>query len=43
MHRAVAQYELRPVIDSTFPLEKGSAAFERLRSGQHFGKIVLAV
>jgi NADPH:quinone reductase-like Zn-dependent oxidoreductase len=30
-----------PVIDSTFDLENGRAAFERMASGEHFGKIVI--
>jgi NADPH:quinone reductase-like Zn-dependent oxidoreductase len=35
--------ELKPVIDSVFPLKDGRAAFERLASGQQFGKIVIDV
>ena len=31
----------RPTVDCTFPLEKAAAAQEYLRSGQHFGKVVL--
>ena len=34
---------LRPVIDSTFPLEDVAAAHERMESGNHIGKIVLDV
>jgi len=34
---------LRPVIDSTFPLEEAAAAHERMESGAHIGKIVLEV
>jgi putative PIG3 family NAD(P)H quinone oxidoreductase len=34
---------LRPVIDSTFPLEQAGAAHERMESGDHVGKIVLQV
>jgi NADPH:quinone reductase-like Zn-dependent oxidoreductase len=30
-----------PVIDSTFDLDDGRAAFERMASGDHFGKIVI--
>jgi NADPH:quinone reductase-like Zn-dependent oxidoreductase len=43
MNRAIAQHRLRPVIDSTFPLEKGSEAFRRMQRGEHFGKIVICV
>jgi len=34
---------LQPPIDSEFPLEKGREAFERLQSGQQFGKVVVRV
>ena len=34
---------LRPVIDSTFPLEEAAAAHARMESGDHVGKIVLQV
>jgi NADPH:quinone reductase-like Zn-dependent oxidoreductase len=34
---------LAPVIDSVFPVERGRAALERLRHGEHFGKIVITL
>ena len=34
---------LRPVIDSTFPLEEAERAHQRMESGDHMGKIVLEV
>ena len=34
---------LLPVIDSTFSLSDGRAAFERMLKGQQFGKIVIRV
>lgn len=34
---------LRPQMDSTFPLADAAAAHARMESGDHFGKIVLAV
>jgi len=34
---------LLPTIDSVFPLAQGRAAFERLQSGQQFGKVVLTL
>jgi len=43
MNRAIGQHGLRPVIDSTFPLERGADAFRHLQSGQHFGKVVVSV
>lgn len=35
--------QLRPVIDSTFPLAQVAAAHERMDEGQHIGKIVLVI
>jgi NADPH:quinone reductase-like Zn-dependent oxidoreductase len=35
--------KLEPVIDSTFDLENGRAAFERMSEGRQFGKIVLRI
>ena len=35
------QHSLRPVIDATFAFEDAQQALERLRSGSHFGKIVI--
>ena len=34
---------LLPTVDSVFPLEQGRAAFERLASGEQFGKVVVRV
>ncbi len=34
---------LTAVVDSTFPLEKGDEAFERLKSGAQFGKVVVRI
>ncbi len=35
--------QVRPVVDSTFPLEQAANAQRRLEAGEHFGKIVLTV
>lgn len=35
--------KLNPVVDTAFPLEKGSEAMAKLSSGEFFGKIVLKV
>lgn len=43
MLTTVAQARLKPVIDSTFPFDQAPDAFRRIESGQHFGKIVVAV
>ncbi len=39
----LAAGRLLPAIDSVHDLEDGRAAFERLASGEHFGKVVLRV
>jgi NADPH:quinone reductase len=39
----VAEGRLRPVIDSTFPLQDAARAHERMESGAHIGKIVLVI
>lgn len=43
MNRAIAQHELRPIIDRTFPFAEATAAFEHLSSGNHFGKVCIAI
>jgi NADPH:quinone reductase-like Zn-dependent oxidoreductase len=35
--------ELRPVVDSVVPLERGAEAYARLASGEHFGKLVITI
>ena len=40
--RALEATGIRPVIDSTFPLEKIADAFRHEESGKHFGKICLS-
>jgi NADPH2:quinone reductase len=39
----VAAGKIRPVIDSTFPLEQAAAAHARMESSLHIGKIVLTL
>jgi NADPH:quinone reductase-like Zn-dependent oxidoreductase len=41
--RLAAEPALRPVVDATFPLADGAAAFRRLAAGTQFGKVVLEV
>lgn len=37
----LTEHKIQPVIDSTFAYDDAPRAFERLRSGAHFGKIVI--
>lgn len=37
----VNKYKVKPVVDSVFALKDGNKAFQRMQSGQQFGKIVL--
>jgi NADPH:quinone reductase-like Zn-dependent oxidoreductase len=43
MLRAVSGWQLRPVVDSVLPLERGREGYERLARGGQFGKVVLQV
>jgi NADPH:quinone reductase-like Zn-dependent oxidoreductase len=43
MSRAIALHALRPVVDRVFSFDDVPAAFARLESGAHFGKIVIRV
>ncbi len=41
LNAALEVNQLQPVIDRVFPFSEARAAFEHMRSGSHFGKIVL--
>lgn len=43
MNRAFEMHNVKPVIDSVFAFEDAADAFRRMKSGQHFGKIVIRV
>ncbi|MGQ0764760.1 MAG: zinc-binding dehydrogenase [Gemmatimonadota bacterium] len=43
MTDAFGRGALTPVIDNIFPLERGREAYERLASGEQFGKVVVAI
>lgn len=43
MVRAIDAHGIKPVIDSTFPLERLADAFRHLQSGGHFGKICVEI
>ena len=42
MNKAIAQSNLKPVIDSIFPFAEAPAALRHLEGAAHFGKIVLS-
>ncbi len=43
MNRAIANSELRPVIDRTFAFDEVREALRYMESGSHFGKIVIEI
>ena len=43
MNRAISHAHLRPVIDRTFPFDEAPAAYRYLKSGAHFGKVVIRI
>lgn len=43
LNRALAASRIEPVIDRVFAFAEARAAYEHLASGQHFGKVVIAV
>ncbi|WP_421992452.1 zinc-binding dehydrogenase [Qipengyuania sp.] len=34
---------VRPIIDEVFPFDRADAAFERLQSGAHHGKVIIEI
>lgn len=43
MNRALTQNRMKPVIDRVFPFHAAVDALEYLKSGSHFGKVVIAL
>ena len=43
MNRAIAEHEMRPVVDRVFPFADTVAAFRYFESQAHFGKVVIAL
>jgi NADPH:quinone reductase-like Zn-dependent oxidoreductase len=43
LNRAMTLHGVRPVVDRVFPFAEARAAFEYLKSGAHFGKVVIRV
>lgn len=41
--RAIEVNNLRPVVDRAFPLEKTKDAFQRFKSGEVFGKVIIKI
>jgi NADPH:quinone reductase-like Zn-dependent oxidoreductase len=41
--RLFGRGQLRPVIDSTFPLERAVEGLRRMQEGKQFGKIVVNI
>lgn len=41
--RLLGQGQLRPLVDSIYPLDEGIEAFERLASGKQMGKVVVEI
>jgi NADPH:quinone reductase-like Zn-dependent oxidoreductase len=41
MCRAIELHKIQPVVDKVFPFTEARAAFEAMKGGEHFGKIVL--
>jgi NADPH:quinone reductase-like Zn-dependent oxidoreductase len=43
MNRAIAQNQLKPIVDEIFAFHQAPEALQRLQSGAHFGKLVIRV
>ncbi len=43
MLRAITAAEIRPVIDRRFPMAEIAEAFDYLKAGRHFGKVVIEI
>ena len=39
----ITQHKIRPTIDSNFAINESRTAFERLKSGDHFGKVCISI
>ena len=43
MNKAISTHRMKPVIDEEFAFSDAPAAYHRMRSAQHFGKLVISV
>jgi NADPH:quinone reductase-like Zn-dependent oxidoreductase len=41
MNRAIALHQIKPVVDRVFPFAEAPTAYHYLKSGSHFGKVVI--
>ncbi|BCL38111.1 zinc-dependent alcohol dehydrogenase family protein [Nostoc sp. MS1] len=42
MNQTISQHKLQPIIDRVFPFTEALAAYHYLKSGTHFGKVVIS-
>lgn len=43
LNRAIEANSIKPVIDKTFGFDEARGAYEHLKSGSHFGKVVISI
>ncbi len=43
MNRAITTARLNPIVDKVFPMEEAQDAYRYLKSGKHFGKVVIRI
>lgn len=43
LNRAIELHQLVPIIDSAYPIDRAPAAFDRARSGEAFGKVLVTL
>ena len=39
----VEQYKIQPIIDTSFSLDNAVGAFDRMKNGEQFGKIIVKI
>jgi len=39
----VSRYEIHPIVDSVYPIERSDEAFKKMENGSQFRKIVLTI
>ena len=43
MNEAISRHRIEPLIDEVFEFDDAPAAYQRMRSGGHFGKLVIGL